>query len=76
MADKTDEINETDEIAGESGIQCRTLWEMLLYKLDRSIAVAGIVAVGIYSIYAGPDMKDIAMGVATGLGVFLGMKGK
>jgi hypothetical protein len=61
---------------GEPEIQCRTLKEMLLYKMDRSIAIAGIVLIGVYSVYNGPEMRDIAMGVVTGLGVFLGIKGK
>lgn len=68
--------DETVLATPEPEIQCRTLKEMLLYKLDRSIAIAGLVAIGVYSVYTGPELKELAMAVITAIGVFLGMKGK
>ena len=47
--------------------------DMLLYKLDRTLAIAGIIALGIWSLMAGsPDALNIAMACVGGLVGYVG----
>ena len=39
-----------------NGIECRTIKEMILYKMDRTFAVLGIVLMGTWAISKGADM--------------------
>lgn len=58
-------------------IQCRTLKEMLLYKMDRTVAVVGVVAVAVYAVYLGSEAAlQVAMVAVGGLVAYLGVKGK
>ena len=55
-----------------------SLKNLILYKLDRTIAVLGMVAIGICSLIIKdlpPESGKISVAVITGLGVYLGVKG-
>jgi len=46
---------------------------MLLYKLDRTLAIVGLVIIGAVALYS--RQTEIAMVCASGLGVYAGVKG-
>lgn len=52
----------------------RSVGEYMLYKLDRTISIAGIVAVAIVAliIYAGPEGVQVATGAIAGLVGYIG----
>jgi len=55
-----------------------SLKNLILYKMDRTIAVLGMVGIGLWSLMVkemSPDAGKIAASVITGLGVYLGVKG-
>lgn len=55
-----------------------SLKNLILYKMDRTIAVVGMVVIGIWSLTTStlsPEASKIAASVITGLGVYLGIKG-
>jgi len=39
-----------------NGIECRTMKEMILYKMDRTFAILGIVLMGTWAIAKGSEM--------------------
>lgn len=51
-----------------------SLKEMLLYKIDRTVAIAGVVIIGCYGIYV--NSVEIALSALGILAVYLGVKGK
>jgi len=55
-----------------------TFMEAVLFKLDRNIAISGIIAIGVYALYKSspefPDLSKIAMAAITGLGVIVGVR--
>lgn len=38
-----------------NGVECKTVGEMLIYKLDRTLAIVGVIVLGIWAMTA----KDI-----------------
>ena len=57
--------------------ECRTLKEMLLYKLDRTIAVVGLVLLSGFAFYLRTPETVTAGGLGIGaLAAYLGVKGK
>lgn len=53
---------------------CRTLGEYILYKLDRSIAIIGIIGITMYAMHTLPG--EIAMQIASaGIGGLIGYVG-
>ena len=55
-----------------------SLKNLILYKMDRTIAVLGMVAIGVWALTTKEipaDAGKIVSGVITGLGVYLGVKG-
>jgi len=61
------------EVDVEAGYSIRN---MILYKLDRTLAIAGLVAIGVYSLYKGSlDDQPIALAVIGALGVYIGGRG-
>jgi type IV secretory pathway VirB2 component (pilin) len=58
-------------------VQCRTIKQMLLYKMDRTLAVIGVVVLGAWGLYVGTDAStQVTMAAIGGLVVYLGVKGK
>ena len=57
--------------------KCYTLLEYLLFKIDRTLAILGLIAIGLYSIVAS-DISDVSAkiigSVITGLSMYLGVR--
>ena len=65
------------EIKEATDAGCRTFLEMLLYKMDRTLAVAGMIVLGGWGLYVGTEPAiQVTSAALTGLGVYLGIKGK
>ena len=57
--------------------ECKTLKEMLLYKMDRTLAVVGLIVLSGFAIYLATPETITAGGLGIGaLATFLGVKGK
>jgi len=55
------------------GVECRTIKEMILYKMDRTIAVVGVVILGAWALSkAQPDAYQISMAAVGGLVGYIG----
>jgi len=57
--------------------KCRTILEYLLFKIDRTLAIVGLIAIGIFSILTSniPDTSVKIIGsVVTGLSMYLGVR--
>ena len=55
-----------------------SLRNLILYKLDRTIAVVGMVVIGIWALASStlpPEASKVAASVISALGVYLGIKG-
>ena len=48
-----------------NGIECRTMKEMILYKMDRTFAILGIILLGTLAITKGSEMPTPAIQVVT-----------
>ena len=72
-----EEIKEPNEIKEPEEPKCYTLAEYLLWKIDRTIAICGVVAiVGLYSFgKIPPDAETIALSALGILGVYIGGRG-
>jgi len=56
-----------------NGIECRTIKEMILYKMDRTIAVVGIVLLGCWALsIKTPESVQITMAAIGGLVGYVG----
>ena len=66
-----------EEIKEPEEPKCYTLAEYLLWKIDRTIAILGVVAiVGLYSFGKIPaESKEIALSALGILGVYIGGRG-
>lgn len=51
----------------------RTFIELALYKIDRTLAVVGIVVLGCVAVRF-PDTSQVVSGAISALGVFIGAK--
>lgn len=57
--------------------ECKTLKEMLLYKMDRTLAVVGLIVLSGFALYLRTPETITAGGLGIGaLATFLGVKGK
>ena len=64
---------EGDTVLTVNGVECRTFKEMILYKMDRTIAVVGIVVLGGWALSkAEPDAFNISMAAVSGLVGYIG----
>lgn len=54
--------------------ECRTIQEYILYKLDRTLAILGIIGIAVVAlfIYAGAEGVQIATGAIGGLVGYVG----
>ena len=53
--------------------KCYTFFEYILFKLDRNVAIVGLVAMGLWSIYKlTPESIQIANTIAGGLVGYIG----
>lgn len=53
--------------------ECRTLKEMILYKIDRTLAILGVIALGTLALRVGtPDTTQITMAAIGGLVGYIG----
>jgi len=48
--------------------------ELILFKLDRSLAILGIVIVGCYAIYSGNSDNQVVSTIITTLGMYSGVR--
>ena len=57
--------------------KCHTLLEYLLFKIDRTIAILGLIAIGLFSIFS-TDISETSAkmigSVITGLSMYLGVR--
>lgn len=64
------------EMVTINGVECRSFKEMILYKMDRTFAVLGIILLGAWAISKGSDMPapalQITMGAVTALATYIG----
>lgn len=57
--------------------ECKTLKEMLLYKMDRTLAVVGLIVLSGFALWLRTPETITAGGLGIGaLATFLGVKGK
>ena len=71
MSDQETEVKE-EELKGY------TIPEFLLFKLDRTLAIVGLVAVALTALWVNDisePAKVVVSGIAGGLGVYLGVRG-
>ena len=62
-------------MADEPEIECKTITQYILYKLDRSICVLGLIALGLYGMYIGKnEAMQISIAVAGALAGYLGSR--
>lgn len=74
MENETSSKNLTEEFKPPV---CRTVLEYMLYKIDRTLAIAGLIAIGIFAILSTkiPDASvKVLSSVVTGLSMYLGVR--
>jgi len=55
--------------------ECKSIGEYILYKMDRTIAIIGLVALGLFALYkGGNESLQIAIAVAGVLGGYVGAR--
>lgn len=61
----------TDETPEE---ECKTIGEYILYKLDRTLAIVGVIVIALLALYLakGPDSMNIATAAIGGLVGYVG----
>ena len=61
----------TDETPEE---ECRTIGEYVLYQMDRTIAILGVIVIALLALYLakGPDSMNIATAAIGGLVGYVG----
>lgn len=54
--------------------ECRTVGEYILYKLDRTLAILGVIVIALLALYLakGPDSMNIATAAIGGLVGYVG----
>jgi len=81
MAEETTVVDETpvvnkDPVILVNGVECRTIKEMILYKMDRTFAILGIVLMGTWAISKGTEMPASAIQIVglaiTALATYVG----
>jgi len=70
----TEDAPVVEEIPGVliDGVECRTIKEMILYKMDRTIAVVGIVLLGCWALSKGTPDVNVTMAAVSGLVGYIG----
>lgn len=74
-----DETPVEEEVTGVlvNGVECRTTKEMILYKMDRTLAILGLIALGIIALTAKtvtvPAISVVSL-IAGGLVTYIGGK--
>lgn len=55
---------------------CRTLKEYFFYKLDRNLAIGGIIIIGVLSLFKviGQDNQQLPAGAISALGTYIGIR--
>jgi len=57
----------------EEKVECWTIKEYVLYKMDRSMAIVGLIVLGVWALAKGtPEMSQIAIAVVGVLGGYIG----
>jgi len=58
--------------------ECKTVLEIILYKMDRTLAILGIVAIAVFCMISKSQVNDssvqISMAAITGLATFIGAR--
>jgi hypothetical protein len=54
-----------DEPIVVNGVECKSIIQMILYKMDRTFAVLGIILLGAWAISQGTDMPAPAIQITT-----------
>lgn len=54
--------------------ECRSIGEFILYKVDRTLAILGVIAIALLALYLakGPDSMNIATAAIGGLVGYVG----
>jgi len=74
----TEEVS-TEEVSTVlvNGVECRTFKEMILYKMDRTLAICGLIAIGIIALttktVSVPAIAVVSL-IAGGLVTYIGGK--
>ena len=66
-----------DPVALVNGIECRTFKEMILYKMDRTLAILGLILLGFVALLSkqvSPTASTIVSLIAGGLVTYIGGK--
>lgn len=61
-------------MADEPTDECRSIGEFILYKVDRTLAIVGVIAIAMLALYLakGPDSMNIATAAIGGLVGYVG----
>ena len=61
-------------MADETTDECRSIGEFILYKVDRTLAIVGVIAIAMLALYLakGPDSMNIATAAIGGLVGYVG----
>ncbi len=56
--------------------ECRKPWDYVLWKLDRNLAIAGIICIGLLSLWkvVGQDYQQLAGSAITALATYVGIR--
>ena len=79
MAEETPTVPIPPKPAGVivNGVECRTMKEMILYKMDRTLAILGLIALGIIALTTKtvtvPAISVVSL-IAGGLVTYIGGK--
>ena len=66
-----------EESVTVNGVECKSIKEMILYKMDRTIAICGLIALGVTSLLVkeiSPTASNVIALVAGGLTTYIGGK--
>lgn len=56
-------------------VECKTISQYLLWKLDRSIAILGLIALGLFGMWIGKnEAMQVSIAVAGALAGYLGSR--
>ena len=76
MAEETTVVDGTSGVL-VNGVECKTIKEMILYKMDRTLAILGLIALGIIALTAKtvtvPAISVVSL-IAGGLVTYIGGK--
>ena len=81
MADETpvEEVPVVEKVPAVivNGVECKTMKEMILYKMDRTLAILGLIAIAIIALktktVAVPAIAVVSL-IAGGLVTYIGVK--